>query len=65
MFKPKDVEMWAMWLALIGALNWGLAELGFNLVELLLGAWPMVVSTVYYLVGASGLYLILKKLKVM
>src|SRR3989344_9698724 len=39
----------------VGAINWGLvAALNFNLVEALLGTWPMVVKIVYILVGLSG-----------
>jgi uncharacterized membrane protein YuzA (DUF378 family) len=45
----------AHWLVIIGALNWGLVGLfGLNLVEMLLGAWPMVVRLVYVLVGVSA-----------
>lgn len=43
-------------LVVVGALNWGLV--GFfewNLVEALLGSWPVVVRVVYALVGVSGL----------
>lgn len=46
-------------LVLVGALNWGLVALfGYNLVEGLLGGWPMVVKLVYVLVGASAVYLL-------
>lgn len=44
-------------LVLVGALNWGLVGvLNFNLVETLLGSWPMLVTLVYALVGLSALY---------
>lgn len=46
----------ALVLAAIGAINWGLAQLNFNLVDKLLGfvAWlPMVV---YYIIALAGLY---------
>ena len=44
-------------LAMIGAINWGLVGLfGFNLVELLLGAWPALVKLVYIAVGVSAVY---------
>ena len=40
----------------VGAINWGLvAALNFNLVEALLGTWPVVTKIVYILVGLSGL----------
>lgn len=47
----------ALVLAAIGALNWGLNELGWNAVQGLLG-WTgdFVVSLVYYVVAISGLY---------
>ncbi len=50
-------------LVLIGALNWGLYALNFDLVELLFGSWPMVAKVVYLLVGLSALWLIVLKLK--
>lgn len=40
----------------VGGLNWGLEALGYNLVEMLLGNWPMVVKIVYLLVGVSAVY---------
>ncbi len=49
-------------LVLIGALNWGLVGLGNllgfqgNVVELLLGSWPVVENVVYVLVGLSAVY---------
>jgi len=44
-------------LVLVGALNWGLVgAFGFNLVEAILGSWPMVAKLVYILVGLSALY---------
>lgn len=47
----------AAWvLVLVGAVNWGLVGVAkFNLVEALLGSWPMVVRVVYALVGVSAL----------
>lgn len=50
-----DMASWV--LITVGALNWGLVGLAnVNLVEALLGSWPMLVQVVYILVGASGLY---------
>ncbi|MBD3247367.1 DUF378 domain-containing protein [Candidatus Pacearchaeota archaeon] len=55
----------AIVLANIGALNWGLNELGWNAVEGLLGwAGTGTISVVYYLValcGIYGLYALFKK----
>ena len=46
-------------LVVVGALNWGLVgALDFNLVNMLLGAWPMVEKLVYILVGLSAVYLL-------
>ena len=44
-------------LAIVGAINWGLAAFNFNLVTALLGSWPMIVNIVYGLVGISGVIL--------
>ncbi len=46
--------MVAITLVLVGALNWGLVALGFNLVETLLGAGSSLTRVVYLLVGASA-----------
>ena len=32
----------AFWLLVIGGLNWGLSALGWNVVNMILGSWPMV-----------------------
>lgn len=45
-------------LVIVGALNWGLIGVfDFNLVNYLLGAWPMVEKVIYILVGLSALWL--------
>ncbi len=43
-------------LLVIGGLNWGLDALGFNVVNLLLGSWPVVAKIVYLLVGLAAIY---------
>ena len=49
-------------LIIVGALNWGLVGLGgfmmanWNVVNMLLGAWPQVEWLVYVLVGLSAVY---------
>lgn len=43
-------------LLVVGGLNWGLYAFDYNLVEMLLGSWPMVEKAVYVLVGLSALY---------
>lgn len=47
----------AIFLSSIGAINWGLiAVFEFNLVEFLLGSYPLAAKVTYSLVGLSGLY---------
>jgi uncharacterized membrane protein YuzA (DUF378 family) len=43
-------------LLVIGGLNWGLSLLNVNLVTLLFGSVPALVSVVYGLVGLAALY---------
>jgi len=45
-------------LLVVGGINWGLDALGFNLVNLLLGSWPVVEKIVYLLVGLSAVYIV-------
>lgn len=60
----KNVANIAWWLVIVGALNWGLEALGMNLVTMLFGSWPMVVTLVYSLVGLSAVYLVLQKFEI-
>ena len=54
-------EKTALVLAAIGAINWGLNEIGWNAVDALVGSWSvMVASIVYYLVGLCGIYALYK-----
>ena len=47
--------MVAFILLVVGGLNWLLIALfNFNLVEEVLGSWPMLVKAVYVLVGLSA-----------
>lgn len=43
-------------LLVVGGINWGLTAFGYNVVNMLLGSWPMVEQIVYILVGLSALY---------
>jgi uncharacterized protein len=58
----KNVTLVAVVLVIIGAVNWGLVGLGgllgtnLNVVNLLVGSWPVVENIVYLLVGIAGLY---------
>lgn len=58
--KKMGTVDWLAWLLiLVGAINWGLIGVAnLNLVESLLGAWPMLVQITYILVGLSGLYVL-------
>ncbi len=57
------MSMVAKILVVVGGLNWGLVGAGllagsmmpWNLVNMLLGSWPMVEAIVYLLVGVSAL----------
>lgn len=54
---------WIAWiLVIIGSLNWGLIAInsGWNVVEALFGAWPVVMTLIYALVGLSGLWVLWK-----
>jgi uncharacterized membrane protein YuzA (DUF378 family) len=52
----KSLHMVAFILVIVGGLNWGLMAFGFNLVNMLLGTWPMLEKLVYLLVGVSAVY---------
>jgi uncharacterized membrane protein YuzA (DUF378 family) len=57
------LEKIAMFLVIIGALNWGLiGALNLNLVEKLTGNNASVNKLVYILVGLAALYVAVKKL---
>ncbi len=57
--KLGIIDLIALVLAIIGAINWGLVGLlNLNLVTLLLGSIPLLVQLVYIVVGLSGLWLI-------
>ena len=44
-------------LVIVGALNWLMVGISdTNLVQNLLGSWPMVVQAIYVLVGLSAIY---------
>jgi len=54
-------EKTALVLAAIGAINWGLNEIGWNAVDALVGSWSAgIASVVYYLVGICGIYALYK-----
>lgn len=61
----KALHMISFILVAVGGLNWGLMGLGdfagadWNVVSMLLGAWPQVESAVYVLVGLSTVWLLM------
>lgn len=58
--EMKSLHMIAYILLFIGGLNWGLVGLfHVDIVMMLFGAWPMLVSLIYILVGAAAVYLII------
>ena len=55
----KELHVGAFLLTMVGGLNWGLVGLlDLNLVDALLGFYPMIERLVYILVGASAVYLV-------
>lgn len=52
------VDMIALWLLVIGGLNWGILGLtgSTNVVWMIFGTWPMLVNLIYILVGLSAVY---------
>lgn len=54
----KMLHMVAFSLLVVGGLNVGLVSfLNFNLVNTVLGAWPMIEKLVYTLIGVSAAYI--------
>ena len=49
-----------MVLAAIGAINWALVTFNWNIIEKLLGSWPIVVNIVYWIIALCGLYALVK-----
>ncbi|MDO8552790.1 MAG: DUF378 domain-containing protein [bacterium] len=43
-------------LLIVGGLNWGLSAVGLNVVNLIVGSWPIVEQIVYILVGLAAIY---------
>jgi len=46
----------ALILSAVGAINWGLKQFEWDLVEKILGTWSAVATVVYYLIAVCGLY---------
>jgi len=55
----KYLDCFALTIAIVGAVNWGLIGLfGFNLVAFLFGDMTLLARIIYSLVGICGLYLL-------
>lgn len=56
----KCVGYWvSLVLVVVGGLNWGIyGAFNYNVVEKLLGAWPMAVKVVYVLVGLAAIMMV-------
>lgn len=52
----KALHVVALILLIVGGLNWGLVAFNVNVVNILLGSWPILEQIVYILVGLSALY---------
>ncbi len=55
--KLNVLDITALVLVIIGGINWGLVALGYNLVDMILGSLPWLVSVVYLVVGLAAIYL--------
>lgn len=59
--KMSSLDTLAMWLVVVGALNWGLVGLlNLNLVSSLLGMGTVLEKIVYMLVGLSAVMVLWK-----
>lgn len=56
-------EKTALILAAIGAINWGLNELGWNAVDKILGFVDWLPMVVYYVVALCGIYALIQAFK--
>lgn len=54
----KGLDVTAYWITIIGALNIGLAELNFDILDLVFGSIEILASIVNYLIGLAGLWVL-------
>jgi len=59
------IEKIVLVIAAIGAINWGLAELGFDLVTVLIESWAgaTIGMIVYYIIALCGIWALVKIFK--
>lgn len=55
--KLNTIDLIAVVLVIIGGINWGLVAFDYNLVEMVLGSMPWLVTLIYALVGLSAIYI--------
>ena len=54
----------ALFLVIIGALNWGLVgALDFNLVTVAFGTIPVLVTALYVIIGLAAVYVVVTEFK--
>ena len=58
MAKKSNIDVVAFVLVMLGALNVGLAALGWDILDMILGGMPMVLKILNILIGVSALYMI-------
>jgi hypothetical protein len=61
--KLNTLDIITLVLVIIGGLNWGLVAFGYNLVTVIFGSMPWLVTMVYALVGLSAIYLAVISMK--
>lgn len=54
-----NLTMIAWWVVVLGAVNVGLAAIGFNIVEMISVGSAQIAQILYLLIGAAGLYYLL------
>lgn len=59
----KGLVKTALILANVGAINWGLDALGYNVVDLALGSVAWLEMAVYYIIALCGVYGLVKLFK--
>jgi hypothetical protein len=55
--KLNVLDIVSLVLVIVGGLNWLLVAFNYNLVAMIFGSLPWLVSLVYILVGLSAVYL--------
>ena len=64
MKKLNVLDTTSLFLAIVGALNWGLVGLSrFDLVSAIFGEGTVLTRVIYVLVGLSGVYLVTVAMK--